>query len=152
MEKVIKPNFKISDPSTKGFVSTITISPLQKAMGNTLGNSLRRVLLESVPGAAVHAVKISGASHEFDTIKGIKEDAAQVILNLKQLAIKFNPELIDEKFSIKLENATGTITAKDIVCPAGVEIINKDLYIATASKGETLSLEGACSVKFGYRL
>lgn len=108
--------------------STVIISPCFHGYGTTLGNSLRRVLLSSLPGAAVEAFKIKGVSHEFSAIDGVKEDVVEVMLNLKQLAVKVYS---DEPVVLNLtKKGTGKVTAKDIEANSNVEIINKDLVIA----------------------
>ncbi len=104
------------------------ISPLYPGYGMTLGNSLRRVILSSLPGAAVTAVKIHGASHEFSTLPNIKEDVIEIILNLKQIRIKLHSE--EEMISLS-KSGKGLATAADIKENQNVEIINKDLHIAT---------------------
>lgn len=128
------------------------IQPLQKGFGTTLGNSLRRVCLSSIPGVSIFAIKIPGVTHEFQAIDGIYEDVVQIILNLKRLVIKGNEDIIS---SAELEEKTiedwpvmkiefsgqGEITAADIQAPAGFEIVNKNLHIATATKNVNFSME-----------
>ncbi|GAA3025385.1 DNA-directed RNA polymerase subunit alpha [Tetragenococcus solitarius] len=109
------------------------VEPLERGYGTTLGNSLRRILLSSLPGAAITNIQIDGVLHEFSTIKGVREDVAQIILNIKGLALKLYSE--EEK---KLEiDITGpaTITAGDIIVDSDVEILNKDMYICTVAEG-----------------
>lgn len=108
--------------------ATFAISPLFPGYGMTLGNSLRRVILSSLPGAAVTAVKIDGVSHEFSTIPHVKEDAIEIILNLKQLRVKLHS---DEEFISLSYSGAGEVKAKDIKTNANVEIANPDLHIAT---------------------
>lgn len=120
---------EIKETSHQDNNSTFVIEPLYPGYGMTLGNSMRRVLLSSLSGAAVTAVKIDGVSHEFSTIKGIKEDVVEIILNLKQLKVKYNE---DEPTYINLSKKGKAVAkASDIKAPSGVEIINKDLEIAT---------------------
>jgi len=118
----------------------LTIEPLYHGYGTTLGNALRRVLLSSLPGAAVTSFKIKGVQHEFSAIKGIYEDALQIMLNLKQLRLKmFSDEPVVLKLNKKKE---GEVLAKDIAKDANVEIINQDLKIATITdKNTELNME-----------
>jgi DNA-directed RNA polymerase subunit alpha len=120
---------EIKETTNEDNSSTFVIEPLYPGYGMTIGNSMRRVLLSSLSGAAVTAVKIDGVSHEFSTLKGIKEDVVEIILNLKQLKVQYNE---DEPTYISL-NKKGKSSAKasDIKAPSSVEIINKDLVIAT---------------------
>lgn len=128
------------------------IQPLQKGFGTTLGNSLRRVCLSSIPGVSIFAVKIPGVTHEFQAIDGIYEDVVQIVLNLKRLVIKGNEDIIssDELDGKTIEDwpvmkvefkGQGEITAADIQAPAGFEIVNKDLHIATVTKNIKFSME-----------
>ncbi len=118
----------------------LTIEPLYHGYGTTLGNALRRVLLSSLPGAAVTSFKIKGAQHEFSAIEGIYEDVLEIMLNLKQLRLKL---FTDEPVSLKLvKKGAGDALAKDIAKDAGVEIINPDLKIATITdKNTELNME-----------
>lgn len=119
---------ELKEITTDGHTSTFAIEPLHPGYGMTLGNSMRRVLLSSLAGAAVTAVKIEGASHEFTTLKGVSEDMIEVILNLKQLRLRF---VGDEPVHLSLvKTGTGAVTAGDIKTPNGVEVVNKDLVIA----------------------
>ena len=116
------------------------IEPLERGFGQTLGNSLRRVLLSSLPGASIYAVEVEGARHEFTALEGVEEDVTTIILNLKDLVLKI-PE--DDDGNKRLEvNVTGpkTVTAKDIILPAGVEVINPDLEIAHIAEGGSLKM------------
>lgn len=108
--------------------ATFSIEPLYPGYGMTLGNSLRRVILSSLPGAAVTAVKIQGASHEFSTLPNIKEDVIEIILNLKQLRVKLHS---DEEYITLSKSGKGDVKASDIKENSNVEIVNKDLKIAT---------------------
>jgi len=115
------------------------VEPLERGYGTTLGNSLRRILLSSLPGVAVTSVKIDGILHEFSTIPGVKEDVTEIILNLKKLAIK----LSGENTKRVLINAIGPkeVTAADILGDSDVEIFNQDLHIATLEENATLIME-----------
>ena len=123
------------DPNYGKFV----VEPLERGYGTTLGNSLRRILLSSLPGVAVTSVKIDGILHEFSTIPGVKEDVTEIILNLKKLAIK----LSGENTKRVLINAIGPkeVTAADILGDSDVEIFNQDLHIATLEENATLIME-----------
>ncbi len=119
---------ELKEISTDGHTATFAVEPLHPGYGMTLGNSMRRVLLSSLAGAAVTAVKIEGASHEFTTLKGVREDMIEVILNLKQLRLRFNG---DEPAHLSLvKTGTGPVTAKDIKVPSNVEVVNPELVIA----------------------
>lgn len=114
---------------------TIVVEPLPQGYGLTLGNALRRVLLASLQGAAVTQVKISGVKHEYSTIKGVKEDVVEVLLNLKKLRLS-----VENDKSVKLEidaKGPGEVKAKNIKAPSGVEIVNPDLHIASLADGKT---------------
>ncbi len=123
------------DPNYGKFV----VEPLERGYGTTLGNSLRRILLSSLPGVAVTSVKIDGILHEFSTIPGVKEDVTEIILNLKKLAVKLN----GENSKRVLINAIGPkdVTAADILGDSDVEIFNPDLHIATLEENATLIME-----------
>lgn len=123
------------DPNYGKFV----VEPLKRGYGTTLGNSLRRILLSSLPGVAVTSVKIDGILHEFSTIPGVKEDVTEIILNLKKLAVKLNGESTKRV----LINAIGPkdVTAADILGDSDVEIFNPDLHIATLEENATLIME-----------
>ncbi|MDR3152652.1 MAG: DNA-directed RNA polymerase subunit alpha [Bifidobacteriaceae bacterium] len=117
--------------------SKFYFTPLEPGFGYTLGNSLRRTLLSSIPGAAITSVKFDGVTHEFSTIKGIKEDVVEIILNLKNVVVS---STYDEPVEITLKKTgPGKLTAKDIKTPTGIEVYNKDLYIATLDKGASVS-------------
>lgn len=124
------------------------IEPLEHGFGVTLGNALRRILLSSIPGAAVTSVKIDGVLHEFSAVHGVKEDVAEIILNIKQLALKCESE---EPQTIII-NATeeGEITAGDILTTEAVEVINKDLHIATIDSNSRLYIEMVVETGNGY--
>ena len=127
--------FSTEDPNYGKFV----VEPLERGYGTTLGNSLRRILLSSLPGVAVTSVKIDGILHEFSTIPGVKEDVTEIILNLKKLAIKLN----GENTKRVLINAIGPkeVTAADILGDSDVEIFNPELHIATLEENATLIME-----------
>lgn len=112
--------------------------PLERGYGTTLGNSLRRVLLSSLPGAAINSVQIDGVLHEFTTIDGVTEDVTQIILNLKKVAIRIDS---DEQKTLEVDfSGAGELTAGDIKSDGDVEILNPDLHIATVSAGKSLHM------------
>lgn len=118
------------------------VEPLERGYGITLGNALRRVLLSALPGTAVVGIMIEGVSHEFSTIKGIKEDVADIILNLKGLNLKANYSDRSLKKSLRIEkNEPGIVTAADIEQDPEIEILNPDLYICTLDEGAKLNME-----------
>ncbi len=140
-----------SDPASGKFV----IEPLEKGYGTTLGNALRRVLLASIPGAAVVSARIEGVLHEFSTIPGVVEDTTEIVLNLKELAIRVADSHLaraDVPLALRLDRAgPGEVTAADIETPAEVEIVNRDLHIATLdSENARLVIEMGVAVGTGY--
>ena len=122
-----------------GCYGKFVVEPLERGYGTTLGNALRRILLSSLPGAAVTSVKIDGLLHEFSTIPGVKEDVTEIILNLKKLAVR----LEGESTKRAIINAVGPkdVTAADIICDSDMEIFNPDLHIATLEENATLVME-----------
>jgi DNA-directed RNA polymerase subunit alpha len=117
--------------SPEGNRQKFSVGPLEPGLGHTIGNSLRRMLLSSIPGAAITSVKFESALHEFDVIEGITEDVTEIILNLKDIVVVSEG---DEAVVITLDvKGPADITAADIVCPTGVEILNKSQHIATLS-------------------
>ncbi len=118
---------------------TFTIEPLDKGFGYTFGNSLRRVLLSSLGGAAITSVRIEGVAHEFSTISGLKEDVTDLVLNLKDVVVRMHTDA-DEVETPLVATGPGTIKAKDIDLPAGVEILNPDAPIATLEKKTKLEM------------
>ena len=128
------------------------IEPLERGYGTTLGNSLRRVMLSSLPGSAVSQVKIDGVLHEFSCIPGVKEDVTEIILNIKNLAIR-NTSSTDEPKTAYIEfNSEGTVTGADIDVDSDIEIINQDQVIATLNGGadSKLSMELTITNGRGY--
>ena len=124
------------------------VEPLERGYGTTLGNSLRRILLSSLPGAAVTSIKIDGILHEFSTIPGVKEDVTEIILNLKRLAVKIS----GENNRRAIINAVGpkNVTASDIIGDVDIEIYNEDLHIATLEDNATLVMEINLAKGRGY--
>lgn len=123
------------DPNYGKFV----VEPLERGYGTTLGNSLRRILLSSLPGVAVTSVKIDGILHEFSTIPGVKEDVTEIILNLKKLAVRLTGE--NEKRVLINEVGPKEVTAADILADSDIEIFNPELHIATLDENTTLVME-----------
>jgi len=140
---------KISEKSMGDFHSIFTISPLPQGYGTTLGNALRRVLLSSLPGAAVTGVKIKGVTHEYATLKGVTDSVLDIILNLKQLALSMDQ---NEPVTLKLSaKKTGEVTASMIEVPSGVKIHNPELYLTKVEKGGSLEMEIIVEKSVGYR-
>jgi DNA-directed RNA polymerase subunit alpha len=137
--EIERPTIKIESQETDTKYGKFIVEPLERGYGTTLGNSLRRILLSSLPGSAVTSVKIQGIMHEFSTIPGVKEDVTEIILNLKRLAVRVESE--DEKTVIIDVKGPMEVTAGDIRENAEVEIVNKDLHIATIEDGATLYME-----------
>ena len=139
MIEIEKPTIECIFSEEDSNYGKFVVEPLERGYGTTLGNSLRRILLSSLPGVAVTSVKIDGILHEFSTIPGVKEDVTEIILNLKRLAVKLN----GENTKRVLINAIGPkeVTAADILGDSDVEIFNPDLHIATLEENATLIME-----------
>ena len=139
MIEIEKPTIECIFSNEDANYGKFVVEPLERGYGTTLGNSLRRILLSSLPGVAVTSVKIDGILHEFSTIPGVKEDVTEIILNLKKLAIKLN----GENTKRVLINAIGPkeVTAADILGDSDVEIFNPELHIATLEENATLIME-----------
>jgi len=129
---------------------SFTIEPLDRGFGYTFGNSLRRVLLSSLAGAAVTSVRIEGVAHEFSTIKGVKEDVTDIVLNLKGIVCRMHSDATEVEAPLVV-TGPGEITAKDIDLPAGVEVLNPDVHIATLEKKTKLELYLTIGRGRGYR-
>jgi DNA-directed RNA polymerase subunit alpha len=130
-----KPKIDIVEISEDNKYGRFVIEPLERGYGTTLGNSLRRIMLSSLPGAAVSNVKIEGVLHEFSTIPGVKEDVTEIILNIKKLAIKNNSDSSEPKVAYIEFEGGGVVTGADIKADPDIEIINLDQPIATLSGG-----------------
>lgn len=127
----------------------ITLEPLERGFGYTLGNALRRILLSSMPGCAVTEVKIEGVLHEYSTLEGVQEDIIEILLNLKQLALKMHGR---DEVTLKLsKKGPGTVTASDIVLEHDVEIVDPNHVIATLTKPVTLNMEFKVNRGRGYQ-
>ncbi|MDO5132636.1 MAG: DNA-directed RNA polymerase subunit alpha [Eubacteriales bacterium] len=139
---------KISDDKKYG---RFVVEPLERGYGITLGNSLRRIMLSSLPGAAVSQVKIDGVQHEFSTIKGVKEDVTEIIMNIKSLAIKYDGVSNEPKSAFIDYEGEGVVHASDIQIDSDIEIMNPDLVIATLSgKDSHLFMELTITKGRGY--
>jgi DNA-directed RNA polymerase subunit alpha len=141
---------RITSESVEQNRGTFTIEPLDRGFGYTFGNSLRRVLLSSLAGAAVTSVRIEGVAHEFSTIQGVKEDVTDIVLNLKGVVCRMHSDASEVEAPLVV-SGPGEITAKDIDLPAGVEILNPDLHIATLEKKTKLELYMTIGRGRGYR-
>ncbi|MGH2953949.1 MAG: DNA-directed RNA polymerase subunit alpha [Solirubrobacterales bacterium] len=130
---------KISSEKADDKQGTFVIEPLDKGFGYTFGNSLRRVLLSSLGGAAIKSVRIEGVAHEFSTVPGVKEDVTDIVLNLKEIVVRMHTDA-DEVEAPLVATGPGDVKAKDIDLPAGVEILNPDARIATLEKRTKLEL------------
>jgi DNA-directed RNA polymerase subunit alpha len=130
---------KISKEDVNEEKGTFTIEPLDKGFGYTFGNSLRRVLLSSLGGAAIKSVRIEGVAHEFSTVPGVKEDVTDIVLNLKDIVVRMHTDA-DEVEAPLVASGPGEVTAKDIDLPAGVEILNPEAPIATLEKRTKLEM------------
>ena len=133
-----KPNVHVVELTEKRGV--IVLEPLERGFGHTVGNSLRRILLSSLPGAAVTSIRINGVLHEFSVMPGVKEDVTELILTMKELALKIDGD--EGTRTLKIDHkGEGIITAGDIQVPSDVEILNKDLHIATLTEDADLHIE-----------
>ena len=132
-----RPNIEVSEISEDKKYGKFVVKPLERGYGITLGNSLRRIMLSSLPGAAVSQIKIEGVLHEFSSIPGVKEDVSEIIMNIKSLAIKNNSETNEAKTAYIEFEGEGVVRASDIQCYQDIEILNPDLVIATLSGKDT---------------
>ncbi len=148
MQKFERAEFNVDEYVESENYGKFVLAPLERGFGTTIGNALRRVLLSSLPGAAVFSIKVDGVYHEFTSIPGVREDVSMIILQLKQLIMKIED---DEVYNLQI-SAKGpcTVTAGDIICPAQVEILNKDLEIAHLEKGISLEMELKAKNGRGY--
>jgi DNA-directed RNA polymerase subunit alpha len=141
---------RITSESVEQNRGTFTIEPLDRGFGYTFGNSLRRVLLSSLAGAAVTSVRIEGVAHEFSTIPGVKEDVTDIVLNLKGIVCRMHSDATEVEAPLVV-TGPGDITAKDVDLPAGVEILNPDVHVATLEKKTKLELYMTIGRGRGYR-
>jgi DNA-directed RNA polymerase subunit alpha len=141
---------QIAEETVSPTRSRFTIEPLEPGFGYTVGNSLRRTLLSSIPGAAVSSVRIDGVLHEFATVQNVTEDVTDIILNLKELVVRSD---LEEPTTIYLKaKGPAEVTAGDIAPPAGIDILNPDLHVATIGKSGSLEMEMTVERGVGYRM
>ena len=148
MIEIEKPRIEIAELTPDGTYGRFVVEPLEKGYGTTLGNSLRRVLLSSLEGVAVTSVKIDGVMHEFSTIPGVKEDVAEIILNIKGLTAKLYGD--GPKMVVIDTEGEGEVKAGNIMCDSEVEILNPEMHIATLAEGAKLYMEINLGVGRGY--
>ena len=143
-----KPNIKCLEIDDEKKYAKFVCEPLERGYGITIGNSLRRILLSSLPGCAIKSVKIDGAQHEFTTIPNVVEDVPEIILNLKMVRIKMDK---NEEKTLRINfEGEGEVKAGDIITDGTVEILNPDVHIATVSKGGKLNMEMVADMGRGY--
>ena len=148
MIEMEKPNIDCVELSEDGRYGKFVVTPLERGYGTTLGNSLRRILLSSLPGAAATSIKIEGVQHEFSTVPGVTDDVAEIILNIKKMAVKLHSD-VPKTVYIEAKGAQ-EITAGDIKHDSDVEIFNPDLHIATLNDDARLYIEITLSKGRGY--
>ncbi len=148
MIEIEKPRIEALDLAADGTYGKFTVDPLERGYGTTLGNSLRRVLLSSLPGVAVTSIKVDGILHEFSTVEGVKEDVTEIVLNIKGLNARINGDVPKTVYV----DAQGPceVTAGSIKCDSEVEILNPDMHIATLGDGATLRMEITLDKGRGY--
>lgn len=151
MIEIKKPQI-ITEESEDANYAKITIEPLDKGLGTTLGNALRRMLLSALPGVAAVGIKIEGVQHEFSTIPGVVEDVVEIILNIKGICFKANGNIDNNDKPIVhiSKNEAGAVTAGDIQCGLDVEVVNPDHYICTLDDGASLNMDLYIGVGRGY--
>ena len=146
-----KPNIEIVEISEDKKFGRFVCEPLERGYGLTLGNSLRRIMLSSLPGTAVSRIKIDGVLHEFASIPHVKEDVTEIVMNVKSLCIRNSSAGNEPKIAYIDFDGEGVITAADIQCDSDIEILNKDQVIATISGGKTrFSMELTITNGRGY--
>jgi len=148
MIEIEKPKIETVEVSDDATYGKFVVEPLERGYGTTLGNSLRRILLSSLPGAAVTSIQIDGVMHEFSTVEGVVEDVTSIILNLKKLALKIYS---DEEKTLEIDvQGEGAVTAADITHDSDLEILNPDLYIATVAENGHLRMRMTANQGRGY--
>lgn len=148
MQKFERAHFEVKEYDESKHYGKFVFEPLERGFGTTIGNALRRVLLSSLPGAAVFSIKVDGVYHEFTSIPGIVEDVTTMILNIKTLVMKIQD---DEIYTLRIsKQGPGEVTGADIYCPEGVEVLSKDLHICTLEEGGMLEMELQARVGRGY--
>ncbi len=148
MIQMQRPEIKCVELNVDTFYAKFEVEPLERGFGITLGNSLRRILLSSLPGYAINSIKIDGITHEFSTIPGVTEDVTEIILNLKEVCLK-SDDLDDKKISIKAKGPC-EVTAGDIITDSTIEVVNKDLHIAYVDENAELNIEMGVVKGRGY--
>jgi DNA-directed RNA polymerase subunit alpha len=148
MIEIEKPRIETVEINDAGTYGKFVVEPLERGYGTTLGNSLRRILLSSLPGAAVTSIRIEGVLHEFSTIPGVVEDTTEIILNLKRLSLKIHSDEV--KTLIIDAEGEGVVTAGDLRADSDVEILNPDLHIATLAPGARMYAEITATRGRGY--
>lgn len=153
MNQFLRPKFLLNEENPNENYMEFNVSQLERGFATTLGNALRRTLLSSIPGVAIYGIKIQGVNHEFSTIKGVVENVLEIILNVKNIVLTTNDIASDSR----IENLTlsvkgeATVTAGDIVCPTGVEVVNKDLVLFhTTNRNIGLEVEFFVKKSRGY--
>ena len=148
MQKFERAHFEVKEYDESQHYGNFVFEPLERGFGTTIGNALRRVLLSSLPGAAVFSIKVDGVYHEFTSIPGIVEDVTAIILNIKTLVMSIQD---DEIYTLRIsKQGPGAVTGADIICPEGVEVISKDLHICTLEEGGMLEMELQARIGRGY--
>ena len=147
MIEIERPNIVTTELSEDGKRGTFVVEPLERGYGTTLGNSLRRVLLSSLPGFAPTCIKIDGVLHEISTVKGVKEDVTEIVLNVKGIVAKLNCK---EPKTVAVESHGGVVTAGDIQTDSDIEILNPELLIATVEDGYSFYMEITFDQGRGY--
>jgi DNA-directed RNA polymerase subunit alpha len=148
MIEIEKPRIETVEVNENGTYGKFVVEPLERGYGTTLGNSLRRILLSSLPGAAATSIKIEGLLHEFSTVPGVVEDTTEIILNLKRLSLKIHS---DEEKTLTIDaEGPGVVTAGDIRTDSDVDVLNPDLHIATLAEGAKLFMEITANRGRGY--
>ena len=150
MIEMQRPEIKCVEVDVDTYYARFEVEPLERGFGITLGNSLRRILLSSLPGYAINSIKIDGITHEFSTIPGVTEDVTDLILNLKQVCLK-SDDMDPKEISIK---AVGPceVTAGDIITDSTIEVVNKDLHLAYVDEGGQLNIEMTVVKGRGYSI
>lgn len=151
MIEMQRPEIKCVEVDVDTFYARFEVEPLERGFGITLGNSLRRILLSSLPGYAINSIRIDGITHEFTTIPGVTEDVTDIILNLKQVCVKaVDPSDVEaKKLSINIQGPC-EVTAGDIITDSTIEIVNKDLHIAYVDENSSLNIEMTAIKERGY--
>ena len=148
MDKFERAKFEVKELDETSHYGKFEIAPLERGFGTTMGNALRRVLLSSLPGAAVYSVKIDNVYHEFTSIAGIGQDVTGIVLNVKDLILNISDS---ETYTLRIsEKGPKVVTAADIECPTNVEILNQDHIIATLAEGAVLEMELKANNGRGY--